>query len=505
MKRKERQAGVLLPISALPSMYGIGDLSDEAYRFVDMLSAAGQTVWQILPLCPTSFGDSPYQSPCSFAGNPYFISLDRLMEEGLLKAQELPEKRQGGNIDYKRIYEERYPILRTAYARFAEGAASDEYGTFLAENCWWLEDHALFMAIKNSLGGAPLTAFPPMLMRREPEALAQARQGMSYEIGFYRFLQYQFFKQWNCLRSYASEKGIRILGDIPIYVSSDSSDVWTHPELFELDGDLRPLAVAGCPPDGFSPKGQLWGNPVYRWSAHKTENFKWWIERIRHAFTMYDIVRIDHFRGFDAYYSIPYGASDATDGYWRAAPGDELFLALRESLGEREIIAEDLGYMTDGVRRLLDLCGFAGMKILQFGFDGGGMDFMSEYLPHKYPEKSVVYTGTHDNPTLREWVEGLSDQEHLMLSRYFRIAKRDSQQLCEKLIASAMQSPSELCVIPMQDHLFVGREGRMNTPSCAQGNWTWRMRREDISDEIAARIREITETYGRITKKGNAE
>ncbi|MBQ8850090.1 MAG: 4-alpha-glucanotransferase [Clostridia bacterium] len=499
MKEENRQAGVLLPVSALPSPYGIGCFSDEAYRFIDMLASAGQSVWQILPLCPTSFGDSPYQSPCSFGGNPYFISLDALVSEGLLDASDLPERDGAEYVDYKRLYEERYPILRRAYARFAERGTSDGYTAFCAENSLWLEDYALFMAIKNSLGGAPLSDFPIELLQRDASALYDARRSLSYETGFWRFLQYEFFTQWSSVRAYANKNGVRILGDIPIYVSADSSDVWTRPELFELDKEGKPLTVAGCPPDGFSPKGQLWGNPVYRWSEHKKEGFRWWTDRIAHAFSMYDTVRIDHFRGFDAYYSIPFGDEDATGGYWRNAPGEELFAAVRERLGEKDIIAEDLGYMTEGVRRLLRACGFSGMKILQFGFDGGG-DFSSEYLPHNYSADSVVYTGTHDNPTLAEWIDRLSSEENEKLGRYFCADTSDKKELARHIISAAMQSPSRLCVIPMQDYLSVGKEGRMNTPASASGNWAWRMKKEDISASTAAYIREISEPYGRIAK-----
>lgn len=495
-RERKREAGVLLPISALPSDYGIGCFSEEAYRFVDMLSSAGQRVWQILPLCPTSFGDSPYQSPCSFGGNPYFISLDALLGEGLLREDELPNGEYGERVDYRRLYEERYPLLRTAYSRFAERPAPDGYGIFLAENCKWLEDHALFMAIKNSLSGAPLLAFPESLRKREPEAMAEARRAFGYEMGFYKFLQYEFFKQWNDLRGYASKKGVKIMGDIPIYVSADSSDVWARLELFQLDGDGKPIYVAGCPPDGFSPKGQLWGNPVYRWEAHRAESFRWWCDRIEMAFRMYDIVRIDHFRGFDAYYSIPYGAPDATEGFWREACGEELFAEVRKRLGEREIVAEDLGYMTDGVRRLLKNCGFAGMKILQFGFDGDTGD--AEHMPYNYPQKSVVYTGTHDNPTLCGWLSGLPHRSRERLAEYLCDGSPDTRTLAEHMIAVAMQSVSELCIIPVQDYLFLGDEARMNIPASSEGNWSWRMKKTQMRGELTAKMREFTSIGGRL-------
>ncbi len=497
MTERVRRAGVLLPISALPSAQGIGCFSDEAYRFVDMLADGGQRVWQILPLCPTSLGDSPYQSPCSFGGNPYFISLQALVVEGLLDWGDLEDGPQEGNIDYGYIYSSRYPLLRKAYGRFCERPKTEAYGAFLAENCLWVEDMALFMAIKESLGGAPLWEFPAELREREPSALAQKRQELSFEIGFWRFLQFKFFEQWRALRAYANSRGISIMGDIPIYVSADSADVWTSPRLFELDSRGAPLTVAGCPPDGFSPKGQLWGNPVYNWNEHKKDGFAWWKARISHAFSMYDIVRIDHFRGFEAYYSVPASAADATDGYWRRALGEELFSEIKKTSGQGEIIAEDLGYMTEGVQALLSHCGFSGMKILQFGFDGGDMDFSSDHLPCNYPEKSVAYTGTHDNPTLVQWLDGLSANGEAMLRRYVLDSVTDKSALADKLIALAMQSPSELCVIPMQDYLGIGKEGRMNTPAAAFGNWSWRMRAEDISEKNAKRLRDFAEISGR--------
>ena len=488
----KREAGVLLPISALPSKYGIGCFSEEAYRFVDMLYEAGQRVWQILPLCPTSFGDSPYQSPCSFGGNPYFISLEALAGEGLLREDELPDGAGGERIDYKELYYGRYPLLRTAYRRFCQRESPWDYGGFLAENSFWLEDYALFMAIKEKYS-CSLSRFPSPLRKRDSAAINDARRELAEEIGFYRFLQYEFFKQWKALRGYAHSKNIKILGDMPIYVSADSSDVWARGELFELDADGRPLNVAGCPPDAFSPRGQLWGNPVYAWQQHRSEGFRWWRTRIRQALSMYDLVRIDHFRGFDAYYSVPYGSEDAVDGFWREAPGEELFSSLRDTVGEDRIIAEDLGFMTDGVRRLLAKCGFAGMKIVQFGFEGD-----AEHIPYNYPVNSVAYTGTHDNPTLVSWLSRLGESERVELAKYLCDVSRDAESIAAHIIAVAMQSPSRLCVIPMQDYLFLGDEGRMNIPSSSGGNWTWRMRGQDMRGEISARIKEFTQIGGRL-------
>ena len=488
----EREAGLLLPISALPSKYGIGCFSEEAYRFVDLLAYAGQRVWQIRPLCPTSFGDSPYQSPCSFGGNPYFISLEGLVDEGLLTQDELGAWAWGDRVDYAELYRKRYPILRRAYERFSARQRPWDFGIFLAENCYWLEDYAVYMAIKDRYS-APLWEFPEPLCRREASALCDFRSSHAPEIDFYRFLQYEFFKQWKALHDYAASKNIKIMGDMPIYVSADSSDVWANPELFELDREGKPLFVAGCPPDGFSPTGQLWGNTVYRWQEHKNTGFRWWTDRFRQALSMYDIVRIDHFRGFDAYYSIPFGAKDATAGFWRGALGRELFATVRGLVGDGRVIAEDLGFMTDGVRRLLEDCGFSGMKILQFGFDGD-----VEHMPFNYHESCVVYTGTHDNPTLMSWISRLSEEGKRRLLEYLSVDSGDYKTLARHLMTIAMQSRAALCVIPMQDHLYLGDEGRMNTPSSVAGNWTWRMSGQDMSEQVFERIKEITRIGGRL-------
>lgn len=503
MENKKREAGVLLPISALPSAHGIGCFSSDAYKFVDFLADAGQSVWQILPLCPTSFGNSPYQSPSSFAGNPYFIDPAGLVRDGLVTDDECSGfdcEGENFRVDYARLYEMRYGLLRLAHGRFAERERPDGYASFLAENGSWLEDYAMFMAIKSEQRGAPLSSWPRPLRLREPTSLAECRARLSREIDFWKFLQYRFFLEWRALKRYANGKGIRIMGDIPIYVSADSVDMWVSPELFLLDRDGEPLEVAGCPPDSFSPRGQLWGNPLYRWEEHRARGYSWWISRISFAFSMYDIVRIDHFRGFDCYYSVPFGAPDAVGGRWERGAGVELFLAVKRSLGERDIVAEDLGYITESVRRLVRDCGFSGMKVLQFGFDGGDMDFSSEYLPHTYNAQSVAYTGTHDNPTLAEWLSSLSEDSERMLRKYFCDYVTPLEDFSPKMISALMQSPSELCIVPMQDYLGVGREGRMNTPSVSQGNWEWRMRYEDMSCEVARRIRELCEIGGRSAK-----
>lgn len=496
MKKYEREAGVLLPISALPSPYGIGSFSKEAYDFVDMLSNADQSVWQILPLCPTAYGDSPYQSPASFGGNPYYISLDKLCEKGFLKKDDLTQySHNEQKVDYGRLYVERYPLLYEAFSKFKVSSHSEDYHTFLEENRWWLEDTALFMAIKKSLFGAPLRAFPKELLQRQPDALKAAKRELSEEIDFWRFLQYEFFSQWKELKTYANSKGIKIMGDLPIYVSADSAEVWSRPELFCLDENRRPLSVAGCPPDGFSPAGQLWGNPLYAWEQHKEEDFSWWINRISWGLSNCDILRIDHFRGFESYYSVPFGAENAKNGSWKKGVGEEMFRAVRDKLGDVELIAEDLGFMTEEVHRLRDRFGFAGMKILQFGFNGE-----DEYLPYEYTENSVAYTGTHDNPTLLEWLETLSLEGESRLRGYLRDWNTPKNSLSDKAIALAMMSRSRLCIIPVQDYLNVGAEGRINRPATSEGNWSWRMKKEDISDGLARKMKDLTDTYGRTRK-----
>ena len=467
----KREAGILLPISALPSRYGIGGFDRAAYEFVDFLSEAGQSVWQILPLGPTGYGDSPYQSPSAFAGNPYFISLERLREDGLLSEEECREAdctSADGGVDYGALYEKRPRLLRKAFSRSRQSA---EQLRFEEEHRAWLDGYAGFMA-----------------RRAAPDGTASAD-----EMAYHRFLQFRFFEDLGALRRYANEKGIRLLGDLPIYVSLDSADVCFSPELFELDGQGIPTAVAGCPPDGFAPKGQLWGNPLYDWGAHEREGYAWWIKRLAHAFAMVDAVRIDHFRGFDSYYAIPYGAPDATEGEWRKGPGMSLFRAVEEALGEREIIAEDLGFITDSVRTLVRESGFAGLKILQFGLDGE-----EEHLPHRYAENSVAFTGTHDNPTLCEWLETRSEHELARIREYLWDFSLPREALPDTLIALLMRSPSRLAIVPMQDYLGLGAEGRMNRPATMGGNWRWRLTREQMSGELAEKIFRLTRIGGRL-------
>lgn len=380
-----RASGILLPISSLPGKYGIGCFSKEAYKFVDFLEKAGQKYWQILPVGPTSYGDSPYQSFSTFAGNPYFISLESLVEQGLLKKKECDEADFGklaDSVDYHKLYLERFQLLRKAYER-SNITQKEEFHDFRRENAFWLNDYAVFMAVKTFFGGKSFEEWPEDIRRRWEYALNYYRRELYYDIEFYEYIQYEFYRQWFRLKKYANEKGIKIIGDIPIYVAYDSADVWAHPELFQMDAEGKPQTVAGCPPDGFSATGQLWGNPLYRWDYHRDTGFSWWIRRMEKCTSLYDVTRIDHFRGFDQYFSIPAGADDATAGHWEQGPGISLFHAIRARLGDIQIIAEDLGYITDSVRKLVWECGFPNMKVLEFAFDSRDSSGPGEYLPHK--------------------------------------------------------------------------------------------------------------------------
>ncbi len=500
---RERAAGVLLPITALPSPHGIGCLSKEAYTFVDLLARAGQRYWQILPVGPTGYGDSPYQSFSTFAGNPYLIDLDVLIEAGLLTRRECEsalDKDVTDKVDYALQYRARLPLLRRAYDVFRHGAGEKER-TMLAAFCEgqadWLSDYALFMAIKDAYGGKPCMAWERPLLRRERVTLENARCSLAQSIAFHCFLQYLFFSQWEALHEYARSRGVAIIGDLPIYVSGDSADVWAHPELFCLDDGLRPTSVAGCPPDGFSALGQLWGNPLYRWDMHAKTGYAWWIERLRHCFSLYDVLRIDHFRGFDSYYSIPYGAKDARQGSWQRGPGAALFRAARQHLGERAIIAEDLGYMTESVRSLLRDCGFPGMKVLQFAFDERDTGSKNDHLPHNYSENCVAYTGTHDNQTLAGWLSEISVRDLRLLREYLCDFDTPVSRLCRPLIALLMRSNARLCIVPVQDYLTLGDEARINTPSTLGNNWRWRVPAEALNDTLMREIADMTHRYGR--------
>ncbi len=489
-----RESGVLLPIFSLPSKYGIGCFSKEAYTFVDQLKEAGQKKWQILPLGPTGYGDSPYQSFSTFAGNPYFIDLESLIKEGLLTEVECDAADFGNKadeIDYEKMYFNRFKLLRKAYERFRP---DKEYEKFIKENEEWLTDYCLYMAIKDWQGGVSWIEWEKGYRNRLPEYMKKAAEELKEEIGFYQFQQYEFACQWKKLHDYANEKGIEIIGDIPIYVAFDSADTWANPKLFQFDEENLPTAVAGCPPDGFSATGQLWGNPLYNWEYHKETGYTWWLKRITHCFRLYDVVRIDHFRGFDEYYAIPYGSKTAENGCWQPGPGMDLFNTINEKLGELKIIAEDLGFLTDSVLQLLKDSGYPGMKVLQFAFDSRES---GNYLPHTYPTNCVVYTGTHDNTTTRAWYHEVSKECRTYAKEYLHKLALDEDTLSWDFIAMAMGSVADLCVIPMQDYLCLDERARINTPSTLGGNWVWRMDKDALTDELVEQMKQMTVLYGR--------
>ena len=507
----DRRCGVLLPVASLPSPYGIGCFSKEAYEFVDFLKEAGQTYWQILPLGQTGYGDSPYQSFSTFAGNPYFIDPESLIQTGYIDregAERFDFGKEPRTVDYEKIYRSRYAFLRRAYAnspfclRPCGKWAEDEYDgvrkefeDFRAENSDWLPDFALFSAVKEHYDGLMFMVWPEDIRLRKKDAMDHYRTMLDEEVRFYEFLQYLFAAQWKKLKDYANGKGIRIIGDIPIYVAFDSADTWSHPELFEFDEKGFPTVVSGVPPDAFSAAGQLWGNPIYRWEYHKKTGYEWWIRRLEQMFRLYDVVRIDHFRGFDEYWAIPYGNTTAMEGKWCKGPGYELFAAVKEKLGKQDIIAEDLGYLTKSVLRLVKKTGYPGMKVLQFAFDG---DADNAYLPHNYPTNAVVYTGTHDNDTTRGWFTTADRKQRRFIKKYVDI--RSSRTATWDMIRLAMRSVANTAIIPIQDYLDIGSAGRINTPSTVGGNWCWRLLPGELTPELAASMKEFAEIYGRIGK-----
>ena len=494
-----RRNGMLLPIASLPSPYGIGGFSKEAYEFIDLLEETGQKLWQILPLGPTSYGDSPYQSFSTFAGNPYFIDLDTLAEKGWLTKEACEASDYGDNesyIDYGRIYNSRFVLLKQAFLN-SDILSDEKFTEFCKANQHWLPDYALYMALKNQNDGKSWIEWEEEIRLRKPEAVEYYKKELEEECNFYEFLQYEFHEQWTKVKEYAHEKGIQIVGDVPIYVAFDSADTWANPELFQLDEKNLPLGVAGCPPDAFSATGQLWGNPLYNWAYHKKTGYDWWLKRIAYCFDLYDIVRIDHFRGFDEYYSIPYGDETAVNGHWEKGPGMDLFNTVKEKLGELDIIAEDLGYMTDSVRHLVYESGFPGMKVLEFAFDSRDSGCASDYLPHNYPENCVAYTGTHDNETIVGWWNSITAAERKLARDYLCDHATPEEELYKCFISLIMRSAAHVCVIPMQDYMGLDNRFRMNKPSTVGMNWKWRIKKRDLTKKLQKEIYDVTLRYGR--------
>ena len=489
-----RESGILMHITSLPGPYGVGTMGKQAFAFVDFLHEAGQKYWQILPLTPTGYGDSPYQSCSTYAGNHYLIDLQLLVEEGLLDYSDIDSidwGTQADCVDFGLLYQNRLNVLRKAYGRFAD---NEDCARFRALNDDWLPDFALFMALKDKFNGTPWYQWEDSIKFRNKQALEAAFLELRDDIQFYCFVQYLFSKQWTALREYAHDHGVHIIGDVPIYVPYDSVEVWTNPQYFQLDENLAPTAVAGCPPDGFTEDGQLWGNPLYRWDRLKEENYQWWINRLAAAGKLYDVVRLDHFRAFEAYWSVPYGDATARNGKWIKGPALDFLNTIKEQLPQISLIAEDLGFLTQEVLDMRDESGFPGMKVLEFAFDSREP---SEYLPHTYPRNSVCYTGTHDNMTMRQWFETASADAVAYAKEY--MALNEQEGLVWGVIRTAMASVSDLCVIQMQDLLNLGGEARMNFPGTMTGaNWTWRAWDGFTGNGLAQRMHWLTQLYGRL-------
>jgi 4-alpha-glucanotransferase len=492
-------SGILLHITSLPSPYGIGDMGPEAYRFADFLAEAKQSFWQILPLNPTEriYGNSPYHSISAFAGNPLLISPDLLVKDGFLTSTDCEPVPKGptGRVDYDIVVPYKKRLFTIAYDRFAKAKGHEEYKRFCSQNASWLEDFALFVALKEHFNGKAWNQWPPEVRDRQPEALLEVREKLHDTIEREKFLQYLFYRQWSALKQYCNEKGVRIIGDIPIYVDYDSADVWTHPEIFKLNAEGKPEAVAGVPPDYFSATGQLWGNPVYRWDVLKERKFDWWIQRMGHTLELYDVVRIDHFRGLVAYWEVPAGEETAINGQWVEAPVYDFLDALRKQFPSLPVIAEDLGFITPDVREVMQHFELPGMKVLLFAF--GEDNPMHPYLPHTYEENAVVYTGTHDNNTVKGWLENeAKPADKKRLFQYLGY-ETSAQEIPWELIRLAMESKANLAIIPMQDILGLGEEARMNLPATGEGNWEWQLAPRQFTSELTEKLRALTESCGR--------
>jgi len=491
-----RASGIILHPSSLPGPDGIGDLGPEAFRWVDFLSETGCGLWQVLPLGPTGYGDSPYQCFSAFAGNPYLVSSVLLMEMGLLSRIDLADRPQFPieKVDYSEVIQWKIKLLDRAYAKFQKSTRSgirDAFEAFQQTQKDWLEDFALFMAIKEDNGGGSWEHWPENLRSRDAETLELFRQEHAQAIQNHTFRQFLFYQQWETLHKYANQKGIRIIGDVPIFVAYDSADVWSHPELFFINKKGLPTVIAGVPPDYFSATGQLWGNPLYRWSDHKKTGYSWWIKRMKSAFQLFDFIRLDHFRGFVAYWEVRYGKLTAEIGRWVPGPAANLFDAIQNKLGDLPIIAEDLGVITPDVVALRDKYGLPGMKIFQFAFTNDPKD---PFLPHNYPGHCVAYTGTHDNDTARGWYESAPEKERDFCRRYIA---RSGQDISWDMIRVVWSSVAIMALAPMQDLLNLGNEARMNFPSRASGNWFWRMTPNALTPQLLARVKEVNYLYGR--------
>lgn len=495
---RARISGILLHPTSLPSPYGIGDLGKAAYDFVDFLEKSGQHIWQTLPLTPTGYGDSPYQGFSAFAGQPLLVSLEHLLELGFLTEEDLEDCPEGEEevVDYGTIIPWKTKVLKLAFSRFAKKAEEElleEYEAFLEENKFWLEDYALYMACKDMHDGKSWLEWEKEYRKPGKRARAKLESLLKEEVKYYYFVQFMFYKEWAELKAYANEKGVSIIGDMPLFVSLDSADVWANQNLFQLDTKGYPLAVAGVPPDYFSETGQLWGNPLYAWRAHKNEGYKWWIARVSHQLKMTDYLRIDHFRGLESYWSIPYGEETAINGKWKKAPGKELFTAIENELGKGlPIIAEDLGIITPEVEELRDYFEFPGMRILQFGFDSMGE---STFLPHQFTTTNCVcYTGTHDNDTTKGWYEAAAEYAQEKVCYYM---KTDEDNVHWDFIRTCFGTIAAFAIVPMQDVLGIGSEGRMNTPGVSANNWAWRYIKDALTDELAEELAKVTRIYGR--------
>ena len=494
----ERSSGILFHPTSLPGKYGIGTLGKEAYAFIDFLKKSKQKLWQIFPLGPTGYGDSPYQSFSSFAGNPYLIDFDLLIEAHLLSEEDLKDIFFGDNeeyIDYGAIYNQKYPLLRKAYENFKSSDNNEMKGSlenFKRENSSWLNDYSLYISLKNHFNGLPWNEWAQDIKNREDGAMHHYRSELADDIEYHNFIQFLFFKQWGDVKRYANENGIKIIGDIPIFVAADSSDAWANPEIFLFDKERKPVKVAGVPPDYFSATGQLWGNPLYNWEKLKDTNYSWWVERVRANLSTCDIIRIDHFRGFEAYWAVPYGDDTAINGQWEPGPGIDLFNAIKSQLGELPIIAEDLGLMTQGVIDLREATTFPGMKILGFAFDSGEEN---DYLPHTYTRNCVVYTGTHDNDTLVGWFQKAKEEDREFARNYLN--SRADEEIHWDAIRGAWSSVACMAISPVQDFLGLGSEARINTPGVASGNWQWRLKHGVLTNELAEKIAKLTKIYSR--------